>query len=602
MSRLVTRRATLRPASLDRAARTVRAVLATSNPILHPGEGPQYYGGPSAHYQALHLSGIRIGDGAALPLLVDHQNELGSLAGRVDGFAIEASGKRLSGVLTIDEGALGDALLDKIEAGSLRAVSIAYELEEWRDTGKELRGAPVYEVTRAHLREVSFVAVGRDPGAILNATEFDMPNTTVETGATSAASVKNFYAAGRNLGLDIATVESLLDAGTSPSDVQALITRKSELDARNQATARLEPRGTGSASSADDMISGLAARLLGKPGNAWSGRRLLDMARQCVANAGVTASTLSDGEIIEAAYSPKVRNSGLHSTSDFAAITGVAAQKALLARFETAPSPLKMLAARSDASDFKTKHAIQFGQGPELKEVAENGEITSGTIAESSETYRVRTFARIFGLSRVALVNDDVSAFAQTIRAMSDAAVALEGDVLHSLLSANAYAGVTMSDGVAVFDSAHANVAASGAGLDATTVGAAVAALRKQKGVGGNFYVSVAPRYLLCGPDAEMAARQVVAAVSANSVENANPWQGAFEVLVEPRLEATNSWYLFADPSSAPVLEFAYLSAAPGPQITTREGFEVLGQEFRLVLDFGAGVVDHRGAFRNAGE
>ncbi len=50
-----------------------------------------------------------------------------------------------------------------------------------------------------------------------------------------------------------------------------------------------------------------------------------------------------------------------------------------------------------------------------------------------------------------------------------------------------------------------------------------------------------------------------------------------------------------------PVLEYAYLSSAQGPQMASREGWDVLGQEFRVVLDFGAGAVDWRGAYRNAG-
>jgi hypothetical protein len=50
-----------------------------------------------------------------------------------------------------------------------------------------------------------------------------------------------------------------------------------------------------------------------------------------------------------------------------------------------------------------------------------------------------------------------------------------------------------------------------------------------------------------------------------------------------------------------PVLGCAYLSSAQGPQMTSREGWDVLGMEFRVVDDFGAGVVDFRGAYSNAG-
>lgn len=50
-----------------------------------------------------------------------------------------------------------------------------------------------------------------------------------------------------------------------------------------------------------------------------------------------------------------------------------------------------------------------------------------------------------------------------------------------------------------------------------------------------------------------------------------------------------------------PVLEYSYLSSAQGPQMASREGWDVLGMEFRVVLDFGCGAIDWRGAFKNAG-
>jgi hypothetical protein len=37
--------------------------------------------------------------------------------------------------------------------------------------------------------------------------------------------------------------------------------------------------------------------------------------------------------------------------------------------------------------------------------------VKRGTRAESNEAYRVRTFARIFGLTRQVIINDDLGAF-----------------------------------------------------------------------------------------------------------------------------------------------------------------------------------------------
>ena len=46
----------------------------------------------------------------------------------------------------------------------------------------------------------------------------------------------------------------------------------------------------------------------------------------------------------------------------------------------------------------------------------------------------------------------------------------------------------------------------------------------------------------------------------------------------------------------------AYLDGATGPQVFTREGFEVDASEFKVRLDFGCGFVDHRAWYMNPGE
>jgi hypothetical protein len=124
--------------------------------------------------------------------------------------------------------------------------------------------------------------------------------------------------------------------------------------------------------------------------------------------------------------------------------------------------------------------------------------------------------------------------------------------------------------------------------------------MRSQKGLDGMTPVNAVPRFLLVSPTKETVAEQVLATLAPATVATVNPFSQRLDLLVEPRLSG-NGWYVFADPASMPVLEYAYLSSAQGPQIASREGWEVLGVEFRCVLDFGAGVLDFRGAYRNAG-
>ena len=75
---------------------------------------------------------------------------------------------------------------------------------------------------------------------------------------------------------------------------------------------------------------------------------------------------------------------------------------------------------------------------------------------------------------------------------------------------------------------------------------------------------------------------------------------GKLELVVEPRLDAKSStaWYVFADPGMNPVVEYSYLAGSEGPQVDSKAGWEVLGMDFRCVLDFGAGVIDSKGAYK----
>ncbi|MFA7441501.1 MAG: hypothetical protein WCZ66_11120 [Sphingomonadaceae bacterium] len=92
----------------------------------------------------------------------------------------------------------------------------------------------------------------------------------------------------------------------------------------------------------------------------------------------------------------------------------------------------------------------------------------------------------------------------------------------------------------------------------------------------------------------------IATALSPTAVSEVNPFAGRLEVLVDPRLPG-NAWRLFADPAQFPVLEYAYLNGQRGPQIEMRDGWDTLGTDWRVVLDFGCGVIGWRGSYLNAG-
>jgi phage major head subunit gpT-like protein len=320
-------------------------------------------------------------------------------------------------------------------------------------------------------------------------------------------------------------------------------------------------------------------------------RRLVDLAGELLESRGERVRMLSPDALLTRA---------MHTTGDFATLLTSTGNRVLLAAFEAAPNPLKALARRTTVSDFRTKTTVKLSEWPKLLEVAEHGEIHHGSRGEAKEAYSLKTFARIFSLTRNSLINDDLNALGDFSRAAGRAAAEAEADVLTALLTANSGDGVTMEDTQPLFDTTHNNIATSGTVIDVAALAAARLAMRSQVGLDGVTKVNAVPRFLLVSPAKETEAEQVLSTLAAATVATVNPFSGRLELLVEPRLSG-NGWYVFADPAAMPVLEYAYLSSAQGPQLSTREGFEVLGLEMRCILDVGAGALDWRGAYRNPG-
>lgn len=312
----------------------------------------------------------------------------------------------------------------------------------------------------------------------------------------------------------------------------------------------------------------------------------VDLARDCLRRSGASLTGLAGTTIITRA---------LHTTSDFPLILGDTVGRELRLAYQTAPSGVRMLARQTTARDFRAKRALQFGEGPGLEKVNEGGEFKHGTIEESGESYSVETFGRIFSISRQALVNDDLAAFTQIPARLGNGARAFEAAQLVAKLVANP----NMSDGTAVFHADHGNLAGSGGALSLNTLSAARNAMRRQTGLGGE-PIDATPYAVVVPPELETLAEQLLSEIAATTTDDVNPF-AKLSLAVEPRLTDTSAWYVAADPATIDGLEYAYLEGAPGPQVETRQGFEVDGVQMKIRLDFGCGWTDYRGWYRNDG-
>ncbi|MDT3684145.1 MAG: Mu-like prophage major head subunit gpT family protein [Pseudorhodoplanes sp.] len=326
------------------------------------------------------------------------------------------------------------------------------------------------------------------------------------------------------------------------------------------------------------------------------GRSLLDMGSLLLQANGERVSW-SNRE----ALASQILTRNYHTTSDFPVLLTGAGNRVLLDAYKAAECPLKRLARRRNAADFRPLSLGKLSEAPRLQKVGEAGEVTYGSRSEAKEGFKVETFARIFSLSRQAIINDDLGAFADSNMAWGRAAAETEADLLVSLFTANSGNGVNLDDGNPIYTTGRKNKAAAGAALDVTTLGAGRQAMRETKGLDGKTPIGVTPRHLVVGPAKETQAEQVLAAIAAAQVADANPFSGKLTLHVEPRFTG-NGWRIFADPAELATIVIAYLNGREGPVLETREGWTTLGAEFRAVLDFGCGIADWRGTYLNPGE
>ncbi|MBM3552772.1 MAG: hypothetical protein FJX45_13640 [Alphaproteobacteria bacterium] len=291
---------------------------------------------------------------------------------------------------------------------------------------------------------------------------------------------------------------------------------------------------------------------------------------------------------------------GLHTGSDFPILTATG-RVIVDDGYRTNLSPMLSLARTIDVPDFKgDKIARVSGTGKFLK-VEEGGEIKGTSRVEEGESIVPHSFAQQIGYSRQVLINSGMRLAGESFFVLGKAGANALNEGMANTLKENSGNGATLSDGNATFTTSRGNKAASGGAIDITSLSAARLALRQRKEPDNVTPIKLTPWGLLVGPAYETIGLQYTSsAFVPNQASAVNPFGGKLEVLVDQYITG-NAWYLFANPSEAAMFTIAYLNGRRTPIVEERQGWDVLGTEYRGIFDFGVAITDWRPGYYNPG-
>jgi hypothetical protein len=302
------------------------------------------------------------------------------------------------------------------------------------------------------------------------------------------------------------------------------------------------------------------------------------------------------------------------SIGDFTGILKDAINKSLLQAYRDASPSWQKWCRRATNPDFKVINRAALSESPDLKSRNQGKGIDYVNLSDTNETYALAEYTNGIKLTRQALINDDLDAFARIPMLQGNAAARKEDDVAYGILTANAN---MVQDSTALFHANHKNLLASGAAPSVTELAKAYQLMRVQKGPAGAARLNIQPKFVLCPVALEVATMQLVnstqllAVISTSSsapqtVGSSNPWANRLEVISNPRLDDASAvvWYLsaFYGDGQVDTVEVCFLEDEPEPVLKQETDFDTDDQKFAVRHTVAAKAIDFRGLVKDAGQ
>lgn len=609
-----------KPETVNEENRTVELTWTTGAKVLRYGFLQNYFEELAMNKENIRMQ--RMENGA--PLLNNHRSYgLENQIGVVEKAWLDGNEGRA--VVRFSNRQDVTSIYQDVKDGIIRNVSVGYQVYKYQDVSSENDKTKTYRAVDWEPMEISLVTIAADSNAQVRNEETQEFETEIETVHGEQNKInertqpmpqaqpiqgEDLKAQGieqekircteiqksvRNAGLDADLAIELISSGVSVEQArEQIILKMKERQAPPVTTPHVEFKDKDMKSEIRSAISDAIEHKVGQKvelndlSRKFRNLTLIDMAREVLKSEGVrNVDHMSKQEIVQRS---------MNTTSDYPNILSNLVNKRLRMAYEEMPKTFEPLVKVVEVPDFKMVNSLQISEAPDLALVNENGAITRGAFTEGKESYQLATYAKIISISRQTLINDDLRVFSDLPKKMGAAAARLEADLVWNQITSNP----TMADALTLFHATHANLPTSSATLDNTSLGAMVAAIRKQTGLASK-KLNLQPGYLIVPPEREFAARSLVAPIYATQASQANIFAGILKgVIVEPRLAAA-PFYLCGLIEQIDMIELAYLQGQKGLYTEQQNGFETDGVSIKVRLDVAAKVTEFRGLVKNNG-
>lgn len=523
---------------VELTARKLRAprldILAYAGGVIEPAGYP----GPVV----IDLDGMTFAKD--VPILADHRNDLDCLLG--SGTATVANGQlTLSGVLSSSD--RGKQLLAYAKDGIPLSASVGVDPKESTlvPSGQEItcNGRTItteretYLVSRSSLSEVSVVAIGADAEAV---------TTITAKGSTMSADKKTY---GEEQILEADRVDSIIMASRGYEseklhEIRATAIRdgwdldRFELEARR--AERPDPRSFTARPASHAATPDLLPAIICSKINPAAGEEFFGAEAMTRADTFRQIPLMKAQEMITAAGEADTRSLG-------DAINDVA-QRLVGRYFNETPATWRSFSSIKSLSNFREYKVVNLYSHGDMTELPSGGEVKHGSLSDYAKNLYISTYAKLIGVDRKDVINDDLSLIEQTPRILGMQSARLVADTVYGSLMDSIGTQWTAGKGNAI------TAALSVEGLDA-----AIQAMRNQRGQ-DNENLDIQPVTLVVPPALETTARSILNSLEVNRTGDnsptGNPLKGSLKLEVEPRLEnvdrfanaSDTHWWLMAAP------------------------------------------------------